>query len=53
MKKAFMDLKALKMKVIYYYILGNHFPKDTSSYARRLEIFSPKGLQEKNKKLPG
>jgi len=44
MKKAFMDLKALKMKVIYYYNLGNHFLKDT--HARRLKISSPKGLQE-------
>jgi hypothetical protein len=30
----------------------NHFPKDTSSYARRLEISSPKGLEEQ-KNLPG
>jgi hypothetical protein len=49
MKKAFMDLKALKMKVIHSYIMGNHFPKDTS-YARRLEISSPKGLLEQKKK---
>jgi hypothetical protein len=44
MKNAFVDLKALKMKVICSYIMGNHFPKDTSSYARRLEIYFPKGL---------
>jgi len=51
MKNAFMDLNALKMKVIYSYIVGNHFPKKTSSYARRLEISSPKGLQKQKKKL--
>jgi len=52
MMNAFVGLNTLKMNVIYSYIVGNHFPKKTSSYARRLEISSPKGLQ-KQRKLPG
>jgi hypothetical protein len=52
MKNVFMDLKALTIKGIHSYIMGNHLPNDTSSYARRLEISSPKDLQEQ-RKLPG
>lgn len=50
MKNAFMDLKALKMKMIYSCIMVNHFPKDTSSYARDLKFLLQKAYRNKKKK---